>query len=219
MVVVALLPAELVRLLPLRRQHHHLPVARATRATHALDGSDDVHHVEEHDEVHRGDVEALLADGGGDDGVERARAKRVQNSLLLLLRLALPPSSRPGAASAASARVTLTDELGNLDATARAVVSLTDAGEIPDAPVLLEPASLGDAASSSSVAAAAVRGVEHPRDGTLSLSRVHLRRVGFERTFREGHLAERADDVVHRIAETREHDDARSRVTRRKVSP
>ena len=158
MVVVALLPAELVRLLPLRRQHHHLPVARATRATHALDGSDDVHHVEEHDEVHRGDVEALLADGGGDDGVERARAKRVQNSLLLLLRLALPPSSRPGAASAASARVTLTDELGNLDATARAVVSLTDAGEIPDAPILLEPASLGADASSSSSVAAAVRG-------------------------------------------------------------
>ena len=96
-VVGGLLATELFSLAALLRENHNLTVAGPAGAAHALDRADGVDDVEEYDQVHARDVEALLPDGCGHQGVEGAVAESVEDVALLLLGLA--PGS-PGVAGA-----------------------------------------------------------------------------------------------------------------------
>ena len=84
-VVGGLLATELFSLAALLRENHNLTVAGPAGAAHALDRADGVDDVEEYDQVHARDVEALLPDGCGHQGVEGAVAESVEDVALLLL--------------------------------------------------------------------------------------------------------------------------------------
>eukprot|EP00982_Pelagococcus_subviridis_P002940 22562-Pelagococcus_subviridis.AAC.8 len=205
--VLPLFFAELLRLSPLEREDDDLTVPRPACPPHALDRPDRVHDVEEHDEVHGGDVQPFLADARRDDRVQRPVPERVEDGLLFFLRLPFRASRRArafrAAAAAALAAVALADELRDFYATLRAVGHL---GRYPR----------GIAAA----AAAAGRGAEHPGHGFLPFLRVHEGIPGAQvipAAGRDRHLSQRSHDVPHRVAIAREHDRARRRIIRREV--
>ena len=202
-VVGGLLATELFSLAALLRENHNLTVAGPARAAHALDRADGVDDVEEYDQVHARDVEALLPDGRGHQGVEGAVAESVEYVALLLLGLA--PGS-PGVAGArgtlgpapAAGGIALADELRDLDPTLR-VVGIGVCGFL--------------------VILADIRNLEHVSQRLLTI-------VGFLFWLAHGvdapthgHLTKRPDDVVDGVSERREHDDARVRIVLRKVFP